>query len=101
MELALLRHHKQLILQKKLKDLPDVEHVFLRGAGEDEDVINVDEDKPFKHVAENIIHQSLEHSRGVGEAKWHDQILIVAAGCVEGGLLLIPLPYPHQVVGVP
>ena len=61
------------------------------GAGEDEDVINVDEDKPVQHVTENIIHQSLEHSRGVGEAKGHDQIFVVAAGRVEGGISLVPL----------
>lgn len=70
------------------------------GVGEDEAVINVDEDEPVQHISENIIYQSLKHSRGIGEAKWHDQILVVAAGRVEGGLPLIPLPYPHQVVGV-
>jgi hypothetical protein len=37
---------------------------FICGAGEEEDVINVDEDEPIQHVAENIIYQSLEHSRG-------------------------------------
>jgi hypothetical protein len=62
--------------------------VFLGGAGEDEDVINVDKDE--QHVVENIIHQSLEHGRGVGEAKGHDKILVVATGRVEGGLPLVP-----------
>jgi hypothetical protein len=51
-------------------------------------------------VAENIVYQSLEHSRGIGEANWHDQILVVATGHVKGGPPLIPLPYPHHVVGV-
>ena len=39
------------------------------GAGEDEDVIEIEEDKPVQHVAENIINQSLEHIRDVGKAK--------------------------------
>jgi hypothetical protein len=78
-----------------------MEHVILGGAGEDEDVIEVDEDKPVQHVMENIINPSLEHSRGVGKAKWHNQILVVDAGRVEGSLPLVPFPYPHQVVGIP
>ena len=58
-------------------------------------------DKPVQHVAENIIIQRLEHSRGVGKAKWHDQILGVTTGCVEGSFSLVPFLYAHQVVGVP
>ena len=50
MELSLLRLRKQLILQKALKKLPDMEHVFLGGTGEDKDVINVEEDEPVQHV---------------------------------------------------
>ncbi|XP_070304212.1 uncharacterized protein [Salvelinus sp. IW2-2015] len=99
MELALFHLNEQLVLQKALENLPDIEHMFLGGAAEDEDVINVDEDEPVQHVAENVIHQSLEHGRGVGEAKGHDQIFVVAAGRVEGGLPPV-LSYPHQVVGV-
>ena len=101
MELALLCFYKHLVLQEALENLSDVEHMFLGGAGEDEDVIEVDKDEPVQHVAENIIDQSLEHSRGVGNAKWHDQILVVTTGRVEGGLPLIPFPHSHQVVGVP
>ena len=100
MELALLCLDKQLILQKALKDQLDVEQVFLRGAGEDEDVINVDEDEPVQHFTENTIHQSLEHSRGIGEVKGHDQILVVNTGLVEGGLPLVPLSYLYQMVGI-
>ena len=69
--------------------------MFWGGAGEDEDVIEVDKDEPVQHVTENIIDQSLEHSRGCltnGKAKWHDQILVVTAGRVEAGLPLVPFP---------
>jgi hypothetical protein len=85
-----------------LEKLSDVEHVFLGGAGEDEDVVKVDEDEPVQHViARNIINKSLEHSWGVGKAKWHDQILVVIAVHVEDSLPIVPFPYPHQVVGIP
>jgi hypothetical protein len=79
-----------------LENLSDVEHMFFGGAGED--VIQVDEDEPVRHVMENIINQSLEHSRGVGKAKWHDQILLVIVGHIEGSLPLVPFPYPHQMI---
>ena len=45
MELTLFRLNEQHALQKALENLPDMEHVFFGGAGEDEDVINVDKDK--------------------------------------------------------
>ena len=101
MELALLCFYKQLVLQKASENLSDVEHMFFGGAGEDEDVIEVDKDEPVHHVTENIINQSLEHSRGVGKAKWHDQILVVTAGCIEDSLPFVPFLYLHQVVGIP
>ena len=54
----------------------------------------------FNKVAEIIINKSLEHSWGIGKAKWYDQILIVTAGRVEDSLPLIPFLYLHQVIGV-
>ena len=58
MELALLCYYKQLVLQEALKNLSDVDHMFLGGAGEDEDVIMVDKNKLVQHVAENVNHQT-------------------------------------------
>jgi hypothetical protein len=86
MEFTLLSFHKKLVLQEPLENLSDVEHVFLGGAGENEDEVEVDKYEPVQHVTENIIHQSMEHSRGVGKVKW---------------LPLVPFPYPHHVVGKP
>ena len=62
MEFAILCFHKKLVLQEKLKNLSHVEHVFLGGAGENENIIEVDKDEPVQHVTENFVHQSLEHS---------------------------------------
>jgi hypothetical protein len=39
MELVLLCFYKQLVLQEALGNQLDVEHMFLGGTGEDEDVI--------------------------------------------------------------
>jgi hypothetical protein len=51
------------LVQEALENLSDLEHVFLGRVGENEDAVKVDEDKPVQHVAENIIHSSLEHSQ--------------------------------------
>ena len=52
MELLLLCLNKQLVLKEALKNLSAVEHMFLEGAGEDEDVINVDKDELVQYDAE-------------------------------------------------
>lgn len=46
----------------------------------------------IRYVPEHIINQPLEHGRGVGQTKWHHQILIVLLWGVECRLLLVPLP---------
>jgi hypothetical protein len=46
---------KKLVFKEVLKNLSDVEHVFLGGAGEDEDVVKVDEDESFQHVTRTLL----------------------------------------------
>ena len=53
-----------------MKNLSDVEHMFLGGAGEDKDVINVDKDEPVQHVTENIM-------RPNGQTKYLSWLLAV------------------------
>ena len=70
MEFAFFGFDKKLVLQEMLEDLSDVENVFLSRTGKGNDVVKVDEHEPVQHVAENIIHQSPEHSRGVDETRY-------------------------------
>ena len=74
--------------------------MLLLGVGKNQDVVEIDENLPVEHVAEYVIDQGLEDSRRIGEAEWHDQILVVACRGVEGGLPLISLPDADEVVGV-
>ena len=48
----------------------------------------------------DIINESLEHSRGVGETERHNEILKTTQRGVEGGLPFIPLTDVDQMVGV-
>ena len=72
--------------------------VFLRGFGEDQDIVQVDKNKLVDHFPENIIHQALEDDRSV--SKWHQQVFPVFCWGIECCLPLIPLSNAHQVVGV-
>ena len=40
--------------------------MFVFGSGEDQDVIEVDENKLVKHVSEYVIYKGLEDDRSIG-----------------------------------
>jgi hypothetical protein len=40
----------------------------------------------MKERPEDVVHQRLEGSQGIGEAKWHHQELIMALMCAESHL---------------
>src|SRR5271167_1422208 len=72
--------------------------VFLWRAGEDKDVIQVNDDKDIQVVPEHIIHEMLEDCRGIGEAKRHHKVLKMAITGAEGSFPLIPRANPNKVV---
>ena len=98
MEHALLRLEKQTVLEEASQDPTDMLLMFVERAGKYQDVVKIYNHEPVQHVAEDVIHQGLEDSRGVGESKGHHQILEVAEMGVEGGLPLVALTDSYQVV---
>jgi hypothetical protein len=82
-KLALLSFNKQLNFQEALKDLSNMENVFLGRTIENQNIVEVDKNKMIKHVPEHIIDQ--ENS----------------GPSVESHLPLISFAYPHKVVGIP
>ena len=50
----------------------DILGMFFHCFREDKNVININYNKLVQKLMKNIIHQVLESSRGIGEAKWHD-----------------------------
>ena len=59
------------MIQKGVKNSLDVVVVLLPGLGEDQDVVQVDEDEPVEHVPNNIIYEALEDGKGVGKPEQH------------------------------
>ena len=100
MKLPLLGLNEKEVFQEALEDPLDMVNVFLTEVGEDQDVIEVNKDKPVEHVPEHVVHQGLEDSRNVGEAEGHHQVLVVAGGGIERRLPLTPLADLDQVIGV-
>ena len=63
---------------------------FVRG--EDEEVIHVDGEPSFgDHVMERVIHETLEHGRGVGGTKEHNSEFKETFMGDEGGLSLVTI----------
>ena len=100
MELTFLRFHIQGVFQEALKNRLDMMDVLLLGLGEDEDVVNINEDIAIEHVPEHIIYQSLEDGRGIGQAKRHYKILVVSSWGVESRLPIVSFPDSDEVISV-
>lgn len=68
-----------------LQDGLDVVDMFLLGPGKDEDVVQVDKNVAVQHVPKHVIHQGLEHSRGVRKTEGHHQVPVVTSSGIGGG----------------
>lgn len=88
MEQTLLSLDIQLVLKQLLQHLSEVLDVYLERTREDE-AIQVHKDKLVYHVSQYIVDQGLENRWAIGQPKWHDLILKVPLGSVEGRLPLI------------
>ena len=72
--MELLQFNKKPILQEVLKYLAHMPFMFSRGLGENQNFINVNENKAVNHVPEDIINQGLEHGWGICQTELHDKV---------------------------
>ena len=100
-KLALFSLDEELVLPKSLENLLDLGRVLVRVVREDEDVVEVDDQKVVEQVAEDIVHERLEGCRGVGKAEGHDECLEVTVTCAEGRLPFVALFDADKVVSAP
>jgi hypothetical protein len=68
------------------------------GITKDQDVIEEHQDKHSDEVVEDVVHESLECCRCIGEAERHDQKLKMAVVRAKRSLLLIGRLHAHLVV---
>lgn len=63
-----------------------------------QDLIDIGYNTVVEQVSEDFIHKSLKDSERISQAIWHQQVLVVLPGDVEGFLPLISLTHPNEVV---
>src|SRR6266481_7498133 len=79
----------QVVLLESCEDPLDMVAVFLDQVRKDQDIIKVDDNEEVGHVLENIVHEVLKSSRGIGKSHGHDQKFERAIVCLECGLPLM------------
>lgn len=74
------------VVDKALKNLPDFGSVLHWVVGEDQDVVQIDENVDVKHVVEDVVHEVLEYGRSIRQAEWHDEAFEVTVAGAESSL---------------
>jgi len=98
MEGTFLGFEEELEFSQALQDLRNVMAMVGHAPGVNQDVVDVDQYKFVEELPEHLMNEVLEYGGGVDQAVGHDQVFVVAGGCDEGGLPLVPLTYPDEVV---
>ena len=83
-----------------LEHSPDMMDMLMQSLREDQNVIEIDEDKLVEHVSEHVLKQGLKNSRGIGEAEGHYQVLVMPRRSVKCRFPFISLSDPDQMVGI-
>jgi hypothetical protein len=100
-ELTFVRPDVQAVLLESAKDFFYVLPVRGEVVGEDEDVVQIDNDTVVEEILKYVVHETLESGRGIGKFKRHYQPLKRAVSGSEGGFPLIAFGDLDQVVCVP
>jgi len=100
-ELALVSLGIETVLVEAVEDFLDVCQMLFWVVGVDEDVIQVDNYRDINHIGEDVIHEPLESSWGIGEPFGHDQPLEGSVVGLECHFPLVPGCDAHQVVRMP
>lgn len=61
--------------------------VFFKGLRENEDIVEVDDHESVQERPKEVVHEPLEGSGCIAEAKGHDKALVVAISGLESGLV--------------
>src|SRR5271163_2004620 len=80
------------------EDFADMCFVLGRIVGENEDILEVDNDINIKKVAENVVHKLLEGSRCISETKRHNKPFERTVTGMEGSFPLVTFGNADQVI---
>ena len=100
MEFTFIGTSVQSVLSELAENFFNVFPITVRVVGEDEDVVEVDNDADVQEVLENVVHEPLKCGRGVGESERHHEPFEGSVSCSERGLSLIALRDTYQVISM-
>ncbi len=95
MEGAFLGFEVELVFAQALEDC-NMLTMFSQAPGVDQDIINVDNHKAVKELPEHLVYT--EYGGCVDQTIWHDEVFVLSSRSYEGGLPLVPLTYPEDVI---
>ena len=72
-EMTLVRTGIEAMFPETMEDLADMLLVFRRVIGVDEDVVKVNGNINVEEVTEDVIHESLESGRSIGQSERHNK----------------------------
>jgi len=75
--------------------------MFFRILGKNWDIIKINHYEVIKAVSEYSVHESLESSQSIGEAKMHDKEVKGTITSLEGGLPLVAGSYLDEIISAP
>jgi hypothetical protein len=100
-ELALGDLAIELVLLQEGEDLSDVFMVFGVILAEDQNVVNVHDDRFVEEGVEDILNQGLKGGRGIRETKRHHLVLVMPVSYVEGSLVDVILMDVDLIISPP
>ena len=100
MEVTLSWVQEETILPEPSEYLSDMFNMLLRVLGVDEDVVEVDDHEQVEEVGEDVVHETLECGRCVGEPERHHTPFERSVAGAERGLPFVTLGDTDQVISM-
>ena len=69
--------------------------------GENENIIQIDDNKNIQKISKNGVKKPLKARGGVGKSKWHDKPLEGTVASMKGSFPLITQSNPDKMIGMP
>ena len=74
--------------------------VFFGVVGIDQDAVKVNDDTDIEQITKNVVHETLEGCRSIGETKRHDEPLKGTIASMESGLPFITFSNADKVISM-
>src|SRR5690606_14361204 len=99
-EVTLLRRSIKPVLAETSKQLFDGFRMLIEIVGDNQDVVEVYDNRDVGHRGQDVVHKTLKSGQRVSVSKRHNQLIERAIASSKSSLPLVPIRNAHKVVGV-